>query len=127
MGGGGGVILLDTVGELFMAYAIASVSFVGGSLVPIGGHNLLEPAFHSSPILYGPHIETCRDMAQLLENSGGGAVVEDSDALLKALDKLLKDPELREAMGTKARAALDANKGATERTIRMIEALGVLK
>ena len=71
-----GSYLLDTVGELFMAYALASINFVGGSLVPIGGHNLLEPAYHSTPVLYGPHIETCGDMAKLLEEAGGGLMVQ---------------------------------------------------
>ena len=64
------VILLDTVGELFMTYALATINFVGGSLVPVGGHNLLEPAFHSTPVLYGTNIETCRDMAKLLRGRG---------------------------------------------------------
>jgi 3-deoxy-D-manno-octulosonic-acid transferase len=122
-----GVILLDTVGELFMAYAISSVSFVGGSLVPgIGGHNLLEPAFHSSPVLYGPNIETCADMATLLEASGGGKVVKDSGELYNTLLGLVSNPGLRLKMGKEAKAALDANRGATEKSIQMIEALGVL-
>ncbi len=121
-----GVILLDTVGELFMAYALSSINFVGGSLVPIGGHNLLEPAFHASPVLYGPNIETCRDMALLLESAGGSIMVSDKDGLYDALDKLLKDPVLRSSMGNKAKAALEANKGATEKTIKLIEGLNAL-
>ncbi|MEE9542969.1 MAG: 3-deoxy-D-manno-octulosonic acid transferase [Thermodesulfobacteriota bacterium] len=121
------VILLDTVGELFMAYALASVSFVGGSLVSIGGHNLLEPAYHSSPVLYGPHIETCADMAELLEASGGGKVVTDKDDLYNTLLALIANEGLRLKMGKDAKTALEANKGATEKTIRMIEELGVLK
>ncbi len=121
-----GVILLDTVGELFMAYALSSVNFVGGSLVPVGGHNLLEPAFHASPVLYGPNISTCRDMAILLEDAGGSIMVSDSDALYDTLDKLLNDPALRASMGAKAKAALEANKGATEKTIELIEGLKAL-
>ena len=95
-GGKEGVILLDTVGELFMAYAISSVSFVGGSLVPIGGHNLLEPAFHSSPVLYGPNIGTCRDMGDLLEEAGGSIMVSGKDSLYDTLDKLLREPAAHE-------------------------------
>lgn len=121
-----GVILLDTVGELFMAYALASINFVGGSLVPIGGHNLLEPAFHASPVLYGPNIETCRDMALLLEDAGGSIMVSDKNGLYDALERLLKDPELRSSMGAKAKAALEANKGATAKTIELIEGLKAL-
>lgn len=120
------VILLDTVGELFMVYALASINFVGGSLVPVGGHNLLEPAFHSTPVLYGPNIETCRDMAQLLEEAGGSIMVENKEALRTALEDLLKDKEKCRTMGRKAKAALDANRGATEKTIKLIESLNAL-
>jgi 3-deoxy-D-manno-octulosonic-acid transferase len=120
------VILLDTVGELFLVYALASINFVGGSLVPIGGHNLLEPAYHSTPVLYGPNIGTCTDMARLLENAGGSIMVEDQKALLTALSSLLKDKEKCHAMGVSAKAALDANTGATVKTIELIDALSAL-
>ncbi|MBE9531977.1 MAG: 3-deoxy-D-manno-octulosonic acid transferase, partial [Proteobacteria bacterium] len=120
------VLLLDTVGELFLTYALASINFVGGSLTPVGGHNLLEPAYHSTPVLYGPYVETCRDMANLLEEAGGSIMVSDKETLTVALASLLKDNKRRLKMGKSAKAALEANKGATIKTIELIEELGAL-
>src|SRR5262249_59512776 len=66
------VILLDTVGELAALYAVADVIFVGGSLVPVGGHNVIEPALHAKPVVFGPHMGNFRDAAALLLRAGAG-------------------------------------------------------
>ena len=72
------MVILDTVGELAALYALAEVVFVGGSLVPIGGHNVLEPAMRGKPVLVGPHTSNFREGAELLQRSGGGLVVKDA-------------------------------------------------
>jgi 3-deoxy-D-manno-octulosonic-acid transferase len=100
------VIILDTVGELAALYRLADIVFVGGSLIPSGGHNMLEPAQRRRPILVGPHTENFRDSTELLVSAGGAVVVEDGPALAREVEKLLEDPELGRRMGEAAFAAV---------------------
>lgn len=115
------VIVLDTVGELAQLYSIADVVFVGGSLAPFGGHNMLEPAARAKPVLFGPHTTNFRDAATLLLDSEGGRLVHDSRELGVELIRLLDDPLLRATSGEKAHAAVAAQHGAVGLTLELIE------
>jgi 3-deoxy-D-manno-octulosonic-acid transferase len=116
----GAVVILDTVGELAALYALADVVFVGGSFVPIGGHNVLEPAMRGKPVLMGPHMSNFREGAELLQQSGGGLVVKDGPALEHALTRLLDDPEHARGMGEAARTAFAGRQGAVGATLELI-------
>ena len=116
----GAVTVLDTVGELARLYALAEVVFVGGSLVPVGGHNVLEPAMRGKPVLFGPHISNFREGAELLERSGGGLVVKDGEELARELTRLLEDGDLAARMGEAARQAFAGRQGAVNATLDLI-------
>jgi 3-deoxy-D-manno-octulosonic-acid transferase len=116
----GAVIVLDTVGELAHLYAIADVVFVGGSLAPLGGHNMLEPALRGKPVLFGPHTHNFREAAAALVDSGGGRVVHDAAGLAVALRRLLADPDLRERLGAAGRDAVASRQGAVRATLDLI-------
>ena len=115
------VLIADTLGELLMLYAAADVAFVGGSLVPIGGHNLLEPAALARPIITGPHNFNAPEIAQLLLDSGAAVRVESAAALARMLSELAARPEERERMGRAAMAILEANRGALNRVMALVE------
>jgi len=115
------VLILDTIGELGRIYGIAEVSFVGGSFVPIGGHNLLEPAAFGCPVLFGPHTHNFVNMSQLLIEAGGGKRVKDEEALCQILQELLSDREYAGGMGESAERFVGSNSGALERVIGVIE------
>lgn len=115
------VILLDTVGELSGLYAVGSISFVGGSLISRGGHNLLEPALHGRPVLFGPHMENFIEASAYFVEQGAAIQVSDAAELTRQLARLLRDPGAREMMGQAAMAALAAHQGACERTATLLE------
>jgi 3-deoxy-D-manno-octulosonic-acid transferase len=117
------VIVLDTVGELATLYAVAEVIFVGGSLIPWGGHNVIEPARHAKPVVFGPHMMNFRDAAALLLRADAGIQLRDATELLPALRRLLGDPEARRALGAAAGAAVLGHQGACQRTLEALEAL----
>lgn len=118
------VILLDTLGELMSFYSLCDIALVGGSLVEgIGGHNLLEPAFYSKPVLYGKHLTAYLGMAELLEAKNGGIRVGGERDLEEALRKLLSDAKERERAGKSARGVVEANRGAAAKTVEVIEGL----
>lgn len=117
----GEVVLLDTVGELATLYAAADVIFVGGSLVPAGGHNVIEPALCGKPVVFGPHMANFRDAAALLLGAGGAVQVPDARGLAGTVRGLLEDPEAREAIGRAARRAVEAHQGACGRTVAALE------
>jgi 3-deoxy-D-manno-octulosonic-acid transferase len=114
------VVILDTIGELLQVYGIASVVFCGGSLVPLGGQNILEPAMWAKPVLYGPSMEDFLDARTLLEASGGGCCVENADALVARAAYLLNHPEEARRMGKLAQHAVITNQGAARRNARVI-------
>lgn len=118
---GTGVFVLDTLGELNVFYAAGHVAFVGGSLVPVGGHNLVEPAALGMPVLTGPHTYNAPDIAEQLVAAGGASIVTDAGALAAAAVPLLQDSLLREQMGDAARAVAEANRGALARTMDALE------
>jgi 3-deoxy-D-manno-octulosonic-acid transferase len=117
------VVLVDTVGELAALYASADVAFVGGSLVPVGGHNLLEPAALGVPVLTGPSHSNGKDIARLLIEQGAALQVADARELAAALALLLADPARRERMGAIGRRIVERNRGAVARLLEFIEPL----
>ncbi len=117
------VLLADTVGELPMLYASSDVAFVGGSLVPIGGHNLLEPAALGLPVLTGPSHFNGKEIAQLLLQQGAAAEVATPADLAAALKRLLDDPLERQRMGRLGVAIVAANRGSVQRLAELIGAL----
>jgi 3-deoxy-D-manno-octulosonic-acid transferase len=117
------VLLLDALGELLDFYAAADLAFVGGSLVPLGGHNLLEPAALGVPILTGPHYQNSESVARLLLADGAAAVVRDADQLATRAGALLADPPARARMGEAGRAVVDVNRGALLKLLALIEPL----
>jgi 3-deoxy-D-manno-octulosonic-acid transferase len=116
----GEVLLLDTLGELAGLYARADVAFVGGSLVPVGGHNLLEPLRGGCPVLFGPHTEDVAESAALALSTGAGLCVDGARSLGIALASLLADPAAARARAQRGGAALDAHRGSTERTLALL-------
>jgi 3-deoxy-D-manno-octulosonic-acid transferase len=116
------VVLLDVLGPLAHCYALATLAFVGGSLVPIGGHNLLEPARAGRPILVGPHTGNAAEVAERLVAGGGALRVSSADSLAWAIAGLLDEPERAADMGRKARALVERGQGAVERHLKVIAA-----
>jgi 3-deoxy-D-manno-octulosonic-acid transferase len=116
-------ILLDTVGELAGLYAVADVIFVGGSLVPLGGHNVIEPALHAKPVVFGPYMANFRAAAALLRDAGAGIQLRDGGELVPVLRRLLDDPAERRRLGEAAWTAVRAHQGACERTVEALERL----
>jgi 3-deoxy-D-manno-octulosonic-acid transferase len=117
---GAEILLLDTLGELLDFYAAADVAFVGGSLVPIGGHNLLEPAALGLPILTGPNNFNSEDVARLLISRGAAEVVTSPQELGDRVAALLSDPGARVRIGAEGRAFVDANRGALVKLMGLI-------
>jgi 3-deoxy-D-manno-octulosonic-acid transferase len=120
------VLLIDAMGVLSDWYAAADVAYVGGSLVDIGGHNLLEPAVLGRPVLTGPHFFNAPDVARCLVEAGGARVVHDAGELASALASWLADPAARSTAGSNAAAAVTASRGAARRSRALLTALGVV-
>ena len=119
------VFLGDSMGELTMLYAAADVAFVGGSLVRVGGHNLLEPAALGLPVVTGPYHFNAPDIAELLIGEGAAVVAKDAREIATEIVRLLGDPAERARRGTLARAALERNRGAVSRLFALVEPLAV--
>lgn len=117
------VYLLDTLGELLAFYAAADVAFVAGSLVPIGGHNLLEPAALSKAVVAGPHNFNSEDIAELLVREGAVQIVPNATKLGDAVAQLLGDRAECARRGAIGRAVVEANRGAVDRLVRLIDPL----
>jgi 3-deoxy-D-manno-octulosonic-acid transferase len=115
------VILLDTIGELAQFYSIGSLVFVGGSLVPSGGHNILEPAAYGQPVLFGPYMGNFLHSVKVLREVGAGIEVQGLSQLVAQAQKLLNNPPLKDKLGQAARAVVEQNRGATRRTLEIIE------
>ncbi len=115
------VLVLNTIGELGRLYGIGKISFVGGSLAHIGGHNLLEPAAFGHPVLFGPHTQNFDLMSKLLIQTGGGLRIHDSESLFIVLKDLLNDSEKSEAMGKNAREFVEAHRGALKRILDFVD------
>jgi 3-deoxy-D-manno-octulosonic-acid transferase len=118
----GSVFLLDTIGDLASMYGIASVAFVGGSLVAKGGHNPLEPAQFAVPVVMGPSFENFREVVESMRKMDAIRIVA-PEMLRETLIALLRDQDDAKALGGRGRAAFEAQAGATERTVQALTAL----
>ncbi|HEY4902218.1 MAG TPA: 3-deoxy-D-manno-octulosonic acid transferase [Candidatus Sulfotelmatobacter sp.] len=118
----GGVFLLDAMGELAALYALADIAFVGGSLVPRGGHNIIEPAQHGVAIIVGEHTENFRDIVELFRNRDALRIVGQSELPLVLMD-LFANPQARAALGRRAAETIQSQTGATLRTLEAIQTL----
>lgn len=119
----GGAILLDTMGELARLYAAAAVVFIGGSLIPHGGQNILEPAAYGRAVVHGPHMGNFSEMRDLFRAAGAAIEVADGRGLTGALQALLDDPAKADRMGQEGRTIVEAHRGATQRTANLVSAL----
>ena len=115
------IILLDTRGELAQVYRLAFMTFVGGTLVPIGGHNLLEPAAWGKPVCFGPYTDHCQEIADLLIESGGGIRVRNGQELAETFIKGIQNQDWVSHAGQSARKVIDDNQGVVERNLNMVE------
>jgi 3-deoxy-D-manno-octulosonic-acid transferase len=118
----GGVFLIDTIGELTSLYSLGDVAFVGGSLVPRGGHNIIEPAQYAVPIIVGNHTENFRDIVGLFQSRDAVRVVGPAEFPLVLMELLSNEVE-RSALGRRGAETLRSQMGATERTLRSLEEL----
>jgi len=117
------VVLLDTMGELRAAYGFATAGFVGGTLVPVGGHNLLEPVASERAVLFGPHTANCADVADLVVEEGVGFRIGDAAELAERFLRIARDGELRGRVACRARALIEAQRGASTRCAAAARAL----
>jgi 3-deoxy-D-manno-octulosonic-acid transferase len=117
------VVILDTIGELARLYRMATVVFVGGSLVEAGGHNILEPAVFGKPIVFGPHMDNFGEIADLFLTSDAACQIQSSQELATVLEALFADASRRRRLGTSAQTLVDAHRGATARSLKMIAEL----
>lgn len=115
------VFVGDTLGELLLFYAVSDVAFVGGSLVPVGGHNMLEPAALGVPVVFGPHLFNFSDISRRLLESGAARRVEDSAQLASVVGELLGDAALRAEMGEAGRQLVADNRGALARLLGLLK------
>jgi 3-deoxy-D-manno-octulosonic-acid transferase len=117
------VVILDTMGELAHLFQVATVVFVGGSLVAQGGHNILEPAVHGKPIIVGPHMENFAEISATFLQHQAAIQVPDAAGLVAAVTRLMADPIERARLGAAARALVEANRGAKVRTLDAVASL----
>jgi 3-deoxy-D-manno-octulosonic-acid transferase len=117
------VIILDSLGELATIYQLATVAFVGGSLVATGGHNILEPAAFGKPIVFGPHMQNFAEIASAFVANAAGVQVGTGRELADVLVALMTDPIRRARLGAAARALVEANRGAKDKSVNVLAAL----
>ncbi len=117
------VVVLDTIGELAQLYQVATAVFVGGSLVDQGGHNILEPAVFGKPVVFGPYMQNFKEIAEAFVANGAGVQVASERDLETALLALATDPVRRARLGAAARALVEANRGAKDKTLAVIAEL----
>ena len=116
-----GVILLDTMGELMRFYSLGTIVFIGGSLVPVGGHNPLEPLFFKKCVLFGPHMFNFLEISRRLIAEGGAILVKDKEGLSSQLKRLLSDEKARNEVGENGYRFLQKHRGATNRIFEKIK------
>lgn len=116
----GEVMVVDTLGEMLKLYTLADLVFVGGSFVPVGGHNVLEASLVKKPVLFGPYMNNFKEIARLLRAAHGGLQVKDADDLFRQMKLLLENPTEAERIGDNGRYLLEANQGATEKTLQVV-------
>jgi 3-deoxy-D-manno-octulosonic-acid transferase len=117
------IVIIDTFGELFDIYSVGTIVFSGGSLVPLGGQNPLEPAVWGKAVFYGPHMDNFLDAKAILEDANAGMEVENPEDLADKAMRFLSLPEELRAIGERAKEAVLKNEGAVEKHARVIEGL----
>ena len=118
---GDAVFVVDTLGELMNFYACADVAFVGGSLQPVGGHNLLEPAATGTAIVTGPHLHNFAEISRRLQEADALAVGVDAAAVEAAVGRLLEDPQARATMSEAGRVLVETGRGALAQTLVLLQ------
>lgn len=118
------LVFIDSLGKLASAYAICDAAFIGGSLVPLGGHNPLEPAMFGKPILFGPHMTDFSQVAGLLVKEKGACQLETGSEIQAQLERILTNPVLAAQMGEASYQVFTANSGAVDRILNKMEDLG---
>jgi len=113
------VLILDTIGELARIYAVADSAFIGGSLIPWGGQNLLEPAYYSKPIFFGPHMDNFAYFADVFVKEGGAKIIHNENDLISVF--IMRDENRLRSMGERAKEILNSLQGATKKTLQSIE------
>lgn len=114
------VFLVDTMGELRLFYASADIAFVGGSLVTVGGHNVLEPAALGLPVLFGPHMHHFAEISRVLQEAGGAVQIADAEALAVQTEQWLANDAARKQVGMRAQACVETGRGALGRIVTML-------
>ncbi len=117
------IVVLDTIGELAQLYQIATVAFVGGSLLDHGGHNILEPAVFGKPVVFGPYMQNFKEIAEAFVSNGAAVQVQSERELEEALLALFTDPVRQARLGAAARALVEANRGAKDKTLAVLAEL----
>jgi 3-deoxy-D-manno-octulosonic-acid transferase len=117
------VVILDTIGELAHLFQAATVVFIGGSLVDQGGHNILEPAVHGKPIVFGPYMQNFAEIAETFLKNKAAIQVSGQGELADVLVRLIGDPVERASLSAAARALVEANRGAKQRTLAVMSEL----
>jgi len=120
------VVILDVMGVLSDHYGLATVAFIGRSLRGYGGQNPIEPASFGCPIIFGPHMENFREIADELVQAGGAVRIRDERELSEELARLLSDPELRDRIGERARRLVEKHRGASRKNLELINRLEIL-
>jgi 3-deoxy-D-manno-octulosonic-acid transferase len=115
------VFLGDTMGELNLFYAASDLAFVGGSLIPIGGHNALEAAVLGIPVIMGPHTQNCVEITKLLSEASALVQISSSETLARAVIRWFKDPAERKRLGSQGKTVVEKNRGALNKMMRLIE------
>ncbi len=114
------IYLADTMGDLILLIAASDIAFIGGSLVPTGGHNLLEACAAGVTVIFGPHMFNFQEISDLVLSKGAGVQVLDSDELSDVVIKLIQDPVIRDQYGTEGKKLVEENKGALEKILVMV-------
>lgn len=117
------LLIVDTIGELIEVYRASWAAFVGGSLVPAGGHNPIEPALFGIPVVFGPHMEDFSEIATTLSKSGGGTFVHDIESLQSCIQKFLEEESARLQQGESARACVEKQRGVIDKHLNLIRSL----
>jgi 3-deoxy-D-manno-octulosonic-acid transferase len=115
------VVVVDAMGELIYFYAVADFAFVGGSLVSVGGHNMMEAAAFELPIVMGPYLQNVDDIAGMFVEADAMTIVKDTESLVQVIDRLCTDEKYRNNMGAAAAAVMGENRGSLDRVMQLIE------
>ena len=115
------VVVVDTIGDLKSLYGIADVAFVGGSMVPCGGHNPLEPAGWGKPVLFGPDMSDFHLISRYLLDARAARQVTNADELFRTVDMLFADPQSAADMGSRGLQVVEEHKGSVDKTLKYIK------